>query len=201
MRRATGTRVTVVARQTITSIVNCASAVTAHSRQRVTLASRVSKRLVVHQTGKATRIAMTTTTTLVVPGMVAIAAAKSLTNIARNVNVRTARMSPRVTLASRISRKPVAPRNSRVTATATTTTIMAAVLGTAVTVVEPRRTLNFANCASVWIVPRSRTNAKARRRAAVRSSSGKTRIVTTRTIIVAAVGMEVTVVQRPTVAQ
>jgi len=83
---------------------------------------------------------MTKIITLAALGMVVIAAAPRTLVTANNVNASTVHMSPRETNASKISRKPVAPQNSRATASVTTIIIMVDVLGTAVTAVDPKPT-------------------------------------------------------------
>jgi len=144
---------------------------------------------------------MTTITTLAVVGMVVIAADPKIMITAKHVNAWTVHMSSRATHASKTSRKAVAPQNSRATASVTTRIMLVDVLGTAVTAVESKPSKHIANCANAWIAPRrSPKIAKGRQRVAGFPNSSKTRIVTTKTIIVDVTGTGVTVARRPTMA-
>jgi len=155
----------------------------------------------VRPSGKAMATVMTTITTLAVLGMVAIAADPKIMITAKHVNASTVHMLSRATHASKTSRKVVAPQNSRETGSATTRIMLVAVLGTAVTAVESKLSKHIANCARAWIAPRRRPrNVLARQKVALPPNSSKTRIVTTRTIIVDVTGTGVTVARSPTMA-
>jgi len=75
-------------------------------------------------------------------------------------------------------------------------------IGTVVTAATPKRTRNIAHCANARTAKAiTLNNAPANQRAAERPSTGKTKIVTTKTTIADVVGMEVTAALRATTAQ
>jgi len=144
---------------------------------------------------------MTTIIMLAVLGMAVTVVAPKITNTAKNANARTARTRLRAMHVSKISRRDVALRNSKATATATTTTIMVVAIGTMVTAADQNATLNIAKSASARIAPRQNPRSvPARRKAVSCPNTRRTRTATTRTTIADALGTEVTVVPRPTMA-
>merc|ERR1712151_1130584 len=103
-----------------------ASVGTVPSKERVTRASRLPRRLAAHQIGKVITTATTTWATLGVIGMAVIVVVSRITNTAKSVNVRTVHILLRVIHASRTSRKAVALPSLRAMVSVTTTTIMVA---------------------------------------------------------------------------
>merc|ERR1712048_416590 len=197
---ATGTRVIVAVLPTTTNFARNASARTAPTNQRVTTVSSQSRKDAGHQTGKAIIIATITTITLVATGMEATVAVPKITNTAKNVNAKTAHTSRKVTRVSTTSRKAVALPSSRETASAMTTTTMAAAIGMAATAVETKRTSNIASCVSAGTAQRRSRKIVLERNIASSPTTRKMGTVMTKITIVDAIGTEVTAAPRPMAA-
>jgi len=104
------------------------------------------------KSGRATRIVMTRTTTLVAIGTVVIAAGRTITSTVRNANAWTAPTNPRATIASMISEAVVDQKITSEISTAMITTTTRVATGTRVTAAARQTTTNFAKTASARTV-------------------------------------------------